>query len=94
MKIGPGMYVENGRLELDIPEMLAAMGIPDTEENRDRCVEVAEKALQESGLLSRTATAKHTHAHRCPRCGRKWGHDGKRVKCPLAKKAICGRCNS
>jgi hypothetical protein len=94
-RLAPGVYVRGKEMRLDVPEMLAGYGIPDTEENRDMCIKVAGQVLRETGILTDATKQTHVHAHRCPRCSRKWEHTGKRVKCPLEKKtATCGRCNS
>jgi len=93
-KLGAGMYSVDNKLEVDIPEMLAHFGYEDTEANRDLCVEIAEKAIRESGLVNKNATTQHTHHHRCLMCGRKFSHDGKRKKCRLPKDTFCQRCNS
>lgn len=39
--------MEGDQLHVDIPEMLKELGFEDTEENRDLCMEVAEKALRD-----------------------------------------------
>lgn len=33
--VAPGLYDKDGELHFDVPEFLAAHGIPDTPENRD-----------------------------------------------------------
>jgi hypothetical protein len=93
-KITTGIYMRGNALHVDIPEILAAYNLEDTEGNRDMCAEIAEKACRDAGLLTPAAKSQHVHAHRCPRCDNKWSHDGKRVRCPLPKNEICGRCNS
>lgn len=93
-KIGAGLYMEGDQLHVDIPEMLKELGFEDTEENRDLCMEVAEKALRETGLVSKTATSTYTHIHHCLMCKRKFEHEGKRKKCKLPKGTFCPRCNS
>lgn len=94
-QISPGLYLnDKNELEVDVPEWLAHHGIEDTEENRDICVEMMEQQFQKLGVTNETTSVKHTHHHRCPRCGRRFVHDGKRVKCPLEKKTFCGSCNS
>jgi hypothetical protein len=93
-QIVPGIYQKGTQIEIDVPELLKTMGWEDTEENRDLCVEYAEKILKETGLLTADAKTMHTHAHSCPRCSKRWQHQGKRKKCGLSKQAFCPRHNS
>lgn len=93
-KLAPGIYVVNDKIQVDIPEILVHMGYEDTEQNRDLCVEVAEKTFRKLGIITPKTTVLHRHHHRCPRCGKRWEHDGKLKKCGLGKCAMCGRCNS
>lgn len=46
-KIGPGLYVKGGALEIDVPELLAALGWRDTPENRDTATTAAAELLRE-----------------------------------------------
>lgn len=89
-----GIYIENGTMRFDIPEMLKSMGIEDTEANRDLMVEKAKKAATDAGLITPETTIKHVHQHRCVSCRNDWEHAGLRTKCILPKYSQCRNCKN
>lgn len=93
-KLGMGVTIRDGQLEFDIPTLLKASGWEDTEENRDKAVEIAERAARVAGLITSRTKILHRHKHLCPQCSKAWPHDGKRKKCKLGKYAYCSVCSS
>lgn len=49
-KLAPGAYVddETNTLHIDVPEMLAHLGLPDNQKNRDEMAAIAEAMLREA----------------------------------------------
>jgi hypothetical protein len=49
-KIAPGIYIDDDQeMHIDVPELLAAHGFPDTPANRQAVVRAAVKVFQDAG---------------------------------------------
>lgn len=48
--VAPGIWLEaNGDVHFSIPDLLALVGLPDTFENREAVVAIAEEVVREAG---------------------------------------------
>lgn len=72
-------------MHFDIPELLDTFGWEDTEENRDKLVEICNKIAGEV-----EAPIVNLHTHICPRCRKSWEHE----TCIKPTYATCDVCNS
>jgi hypothetical protein len=68
-QLAPGVYVVGSQLQFDVPELLASLDLPDTEENRDMAVSTSTpaRAAQEPGSTrgrGRSASSVNTRTAR------------------------------
>lgn len=90
-KIGPGMYIKDGQVDVYIQELLEHFDLPDTEENRDAMAIAAQETFGE--VFKIPETERHvTHGHQCPTHKTIWFHEG--LGCGLPRITPCGACLS
>lgn len=95
-RLSEGIYVSGAppymQIELDMPELLKHLELPDTPDNRTMLLQLGESACLAVGLGVTELVAEANHKHHCH--GSIWLHPGRREDCKLPRKAFCPRCSS